>query len=395
MVLSYCSSCRRKHRPGGSFRRKCGLGCAKRVNWWCPSNGLASIFLLDNCYPWDSRYRRESVPSPLHRRATGGASARGSPPRQPGRVDAGGQPACTKLGGQPQDGYRSDEATGARGNAPGTRTTPPQPDCAADGCCGGPPAAGGNPGLRSAGANRNRIATSVGRRGPYRVFRRKIPAGVGDGCAAGLAVGGEDRGRRVGHLCGFTRGARVVCGAARADLRAVRAAGARATCGCRAEPPVGLSRRGAPSARTRPPAHCDVGAPGTAGGRAGKHRAGDPRRDSGARHCHRVLQPAGVGRQSRGVSSLARRFVSGDTAQRVDPRRNIPVRRGAAASCPTGHPGTTTRLAGLHRPRSDLRLVLRRVVRWAGNVARGKADGRQSFTKAEFVDGGTVGPARG
>jgi len=45
--------------------------------------------------------------------------------------------------------------------------------------------------------------------------------------------------------------------------------------------------------------------------------------------------------------------------------------------------------------RYDLRLVLRRVVRWAGNVARGKADGRQSFTKAEFVDGGTVGPARG
>jgi len=44
--------------------------------------------------------------------------------------------------------------------------------------------------------------------------------------------------------------------------------------------------------------------------------------------------------------------------------------------------------------RYDLRPVLRRVVRWADNVARGKNDRRQSFTKAEFVDGGTVGPAR-
>ena len=45
--------------------------------------------------------------------------------------------------------------------------------------------------------------------------------------------------------------------------------------------------------------------------------------------------------------------------------------------------------------RYDLHLVLRRVVRWADNVARGKDDRRQGFTKAEFVDGGTVGPVRG
>ena len=43
--------------------------------------------------------------------------------------------------------------------------------------------------------------------------------------------------------------------------------------------------------------------------------------------------------------------------------------------------------------RYDLRPVLRRVARWADNVARGKDDRRQSHTKAEFVDGGTVGPA--
>jgi hypothetical protein len=37
--------------------------------------------------------------------------------------------------------------------------------------------------------------------------------------------------------------------------------------------------------------------------------------------------------------------------------------------------------------------LVRRIVRWADNVARGKDDRRQSFTKAEFVEGGTIGPA--
>ena len=41
----------------------------------------------------------------------------------------------------------------------------------------------------------------------------------------------------------------------------------------------------------------------------------------------------------------------------------------------------------------DPRPVVRRVARWADHVACGKDDRRQSFTKAEFVDGGTVGPA--
>ena len=43
----------------------------------------------------------------------------------------------------------------------------------------------------------------------------------------------------------------------------------------------------------------------------------------------------------------------------------------------------------------DSRLVGRRVVRWANNVARGKDDRRQSFTKAEFIEGGTVSPVGG
>jgi hypothetical protein len=37
--------------------------------------------------------------------------------------------------------------------------------------------------------------------------------------------------------------------------------------------------------------------------------------------------------------------------------------------------------------------VVNRIVRWANNVARSKDDRRKTLTKAEFVDGGTVGVA--
>jgi len=44
--------------------------------------------------------------------------------------------------------------------------------------------------------------------------------------------------------------------------------------------------------------------------------------------------------------------------------------------------------------RWDIRPVVNRVVRWVDNVARGKKDLRQSFVQAEFVEGGTIGPAK-
>ena len=34
----------------------------------------------------------------------------------------------------------------------------------------------------------------------------------------------------------------------------------------------------------------------------------------------------------------------------------------------------------------------RRIVEWAANVSRGKADLRQTLTPATFVEGGTIGP---
>jgi hypothetical protein len=45
--------------------------------------------------------------------------------------------------------------------------------------------------------------------------------------------------------------------------------------------------------------------------------------------------------------------------------------------------------------RWDHQPVIRRIVRWAGNVARGKDDRRQTHTKAELVEGGTIGPVPG
>ncbi|MCH7227394.1 substrate-binding domain-containing protein [Haloferula sp. A504] len=41
----------------------------------------------------------------------------------------------------------------------------------------------------------------------------------------------------------------------------------------------------------------------------------------------------------------------------------------------------------------DARPLVRRTVKWADNVARGKDDRRQTAIKARFVEGGTIGPA--
>jgi hypothetical protein len=45
--------------------------------------------------------------------------------------------------------------------------------------------------------------------------------------------------------------------------------------------------------------------------------------------------------------------------------------------------------------RWDYRPAVRRIVTWAANVSRGKEDRRQTMTKAEFVEGGTIGPVPG
>lgn len=50
-----------------------------------------------------------------------------------------------------------------------------------------------------------------------------------------------------------------------------------------------------------------------------------------------------------------------------------------------------------HRPISHIAWeandVLKRALKWAGNVAHGKPDTQQTLTRAHFVEGGTIGPA--
>ncbi len=40
----------------------------------------------------------------------------------------------------------------------------------------------------------------------------------------------------------------------------------------------------------------------------------------------------------------------------------------------------------------DSKKIVRRVVNWASKVARGVEDRDQSLIRAEFIDGGTIGP---
>lgn len=44
--------------------------------------------------------------------------------------------------------------------------------------------------------------------------------------------------------------------------------------------------------------------------------------------------------------------------------------------------------------RTDTRKFVPRVVKWAKNVANGREDRRKTLIRSEFVEGGTIGPAR-
>jgi len=71
--------------------------------------------------------------------------------------------------------------------------------------------------------------------------------------------------------------------------------------------------------------------------------------------------------------------------------RGLHVPRDVSLVCADPDPGFVWCKPSVAHIRWDYRPVVRRVVRWVDKVAHGKDDRRQSFTKAEFVDGGTVG----
>ncbi len=73
--------------------------------------------------------------------------------------------------------------------------------------------------------------------------------------------------------------------------------------------------------------------------------------------------------------------------------RGIRVPKDISLVCTDGDPGFVWCQPSIAHFKWDQLPVLRRIVRWTNNVSRGKEDKGQTLTKAEFVEGGTVGVA--
>lgn len=74
-------------------------------------------------------------------------------------------------------------------------------------------------------------------------------------------------------------------------------------------------------------------------------------------------------------------------------KRHLRVPEDVSLICIDDDPGFAWCQSPVSRIRWDFRPSLRRIVRWASNIARGRDDRRQTLTKAEFLEGGTIGPA--
>jgi len=75
-------------------------------------------------------------------------------------------------------------------------------------------------------------------------------------------------------------------------------------------------------------------------------------------------------------------------------RRGLRVPEDVSLVCTDADPAFAWCEQTIAHNRWDSAPVVRRVVRWAANVSRGRDDLRQTLTKAEFFEGGTVGRAR-
>lgn len=75
-------------------------------------------------------------------------------------------------------------------------------------------------------------------------------------------------------------------------------------------------------------------------------------------------------------------------------RRGIRVPEDLSLVCCDSDPSFTWCKPPITHIRWDSPPVVRRIVRWAANVSRGKDDSRQTETKAQFVEGGTIGPVK-
>ena len=74
-------------------------------------------------------------------------------------------------------------------------------------------------------------------------------------------------------------------------------------------------------------------------------------------------------------------------------RNCIRVPEDLSLVCTDPDPSFTWCQPSIAHIRWDYQPVIRRIVQWANNVAKGKEDHRQTLTKAEFIEGGTIGQA--
>lgn len=82
-------------------------------------------------------------------------------------------------------------------------------------------------------------------------------------------------------------------------------------------------------------------------------------------------------------------------AQQFLARRRLRVPEDVSLLCCASDPTFALCVPTISHIRWDYRPLVRCVVRWADNVAQGKDDRRQTFSQAEFMPGGTIGPVRG
>lgn len=75
-------------------------------------------------------------------------------------------------------------------------------------------------------------------------------------------------------------------------------------------------------------------------------------------------------------------------------KRGLRIPEDVSVICNDGAPDFFWCSPSVAHIRWDIQPVVRRILKWAGNVSRGKADTRQTFTKAEFVEGGTIGQVK-
>lgn len=78
-------------------------------------------------------------------------------------------------------------------------------------------------------------------------------------------------------------------------------------------------------------------------------------------------------------------------AQHYISSRGLSVPGDVSLACTDGDPYFDWCQPSVAHIRWDHHLLVRRIVKWAGNVSRGRGDKRHAFIKAEFIPGGTIG----